>query len=197
MHDQKLFTDIDIYNIQLFICKLDMRFNDPIHGPGDDSLRKLFLGQRGLTPLCNLLKRKAYLKQIDVVKLGIRYKHYVRPEYQGQEVFGVPPEKIGIGHLEGWGAGRVHLMRPDELILLESGRRRLRLKRYITDMMLWGYVDPITGLNTSASEEEKYMSGDEEKKRNGWTDYWNVESSDEGKGDGGDEDISEGEEGSS
>lgn len=153
MHNQTLFTDIDLYNIQLFICKLDMRFNDPIDGPGDESMRKLFLGQRGLTPLAHLLKRTQFLEMIDVIKLAVRYSYRVRPEHRGFEVFGIPPEEIGIGHLEGWGSGRVHLMRPDELVMRESIRRRLGLKYHIMEMMLWGYVDPTSGKNIEVTDE--------------------------------------------
>lgn len=161
MHNQKMFTDIDLYNIQFFIVKLDMRFNDPIDGPGDDGLRKLFLGQRGLTPLCSLLKRKAFLDVMDVVVLGVRYAYFVRPEHRGMEIFGVPPEEIGVGHTEGWGAGRVHLARPDELMMRESVRRQLGLKNHIMEMMLWGYIDPITGKDIPLTEEEMYMSDGE------------------------------------
>ena len=182
IHDPKLFTDIDLYNIQLFIVKLDMRFNDPVDGPGTEDLRKLFLGQRSLTPLYLLLKRKAFVEVVDVVKLAVRYSYEVRPEHHNMPIFGVPPEEIGIGHLEGWGKGRIHLMRPDELVIRESVRRQLRLKNYITEMMTWGYVDPITGKNIAVTEEEMYMSDDEKKgKGKGevgqWSDYWEFEGS--------------------
>ena len=161
MHNIKLFTDFDLYNIQFFIVKLDMRFNDPIDGPGDDSMRRLFLGQRGLTPLCRLLKRTAYTEIIDVVQLAIRYAYQTRPEHRGMEMFGVPAEEIGIMHTEGWGAGQVHLMRPDELMMMESVRRQMGLKNHIMNMMVWGYVDPITGRDIPVSEEEMYMSDEE------------------------------------
>jgi hypothetical protein len=180
MHNVKLFTDMDLYNIQLFIVKLDMRFNDPIDGPGTDGLRKLFLGQRGLTPLCNLLKRKAYLEIIEIVRLGIRYAYQPRPEHRGMEMFGVPPEEIGVMHTEGWGMGRVHLIRPDELVMRESVRRQMGLKNYIMNMMIWGYVDPITGRNIPVSEEEMYMSDEELKPRDlEFSDYFDIEKDDE------------------
>jgi hypothetical protein len=187
MHNRDFITDMDLYNFQLFIVKLDMRFNDPIDGPGDEGMRKLFLGQRGLTPLCKLLKRKAFLSSMDIVRLGIRYAYEVRPEHRGMEIFGVPPEEIGVGHLEGWGAGRVHLMRPDELMMRESVRRQLGLKNHIMEMMLWGYVDPITGKNVPVTAEEIHMSDDEEKPRGGFSDYYDFE----GDSDGPKEDFDE------
>jgi hypothetical protein len=162
-HAEEFIRDTDLFNWQLFIVKLDMRFNDPIDGPGDDGMRKLLLGQKGLTTLWKLLKRKAYFSTLDVVKLMVRYRYSPRPQHVHLPLFGIPPEKIGIEHLEGWGKGRVHLMRPDELVIKESVRRSLGLKHHIMEMMLWGYVDPITGRDTPATEEEKYISDDEEK----------------------------------
>lgn len=167
-----LIKDMDLFNWQLFIVKLDMRCNDPVDGPGHDGLRKLFLGQKGLTPLWNLLKRKAFIDTLDVVKVMVRYSYRVRPQHVNLPLFGVPPEEIGIVHLEGWGKGRVHLMRPDELVVHESVRRGLELKNYILEMVLWGYVDLVTGLDTPATEDEKYMSDDEEKPVDPyWCDY--------------------------
>jgi hypothetical protein len=65
----------------------------------------------------------------------------------------------------------VHLLRPDELVIREAVRRQLDLKNHIMIMMLWGYLDPITGKDTPATEEEKYMSEDEEQPKWGWNDY--------------------------
>ena len=168
----KFFTDWDMYHMQMFMIKLDMRFNDPIDGPGDDTLRQLFLGQRGLTPLCKLLKRTAYTDPVDVIKMGIRYRYPVRRAHRGMPMWDIPPIEIGIGHLEGWGAGRIHLRRPDELVIMESVSRNLDLKNHIMEMMLWGYVDPVTGQDIPMTEEEKYMSDDEDGPREpNWNDY--------------------------
>ena len=170
--NEGIIEDKDLFNWQLFIVKLDMRFNDPIDGPGDDGMRKLFLGQRGLTPLWKLLRRKAYFSTLDVVKLMVRYRYYARPAHLHLPLFGIPPEEIGIEHLEGWGRGSAHLERPDELVIEESIRRGLGLKHHIMEMMLWGYIDPVTGLDTPATDEEKYLSDDEEKLVDSyWCDY--------------------------
>ena len=171
MHS-KYFSAYDLYNIQFFIVKLDMRFNDPIDGPGDDYLRKLFLGQRGLTPLRNALKRTTFLSQEECIEAAIRYDY--KPYWRGRPmpVFGVPAHEVGIGHLEGWGKGIVHLIRPDELVIREAVRRQLDLKNHLLGMMLWGYIDPLTGEKTPPTEEEKYMSDDEDRPwQLGWSDY--------------------------
>jgi hypothetical protein len=143
MHSS-FFTDLDLYHSQMFIVKLDKRFNYPIDEPGISALRNFFFGQRGLTPLLNLLKRTQFLKLIDIVQLVVRYDYKPNPEHRHYSIWGIPPFEIGIGHLEGWGQGRVHLMRPDELVIREAVRRRLDPKNHIMGMLLWGYVDPVT-----------------------------------------------------
>jgi hypothetical protein len=172
MHNTTFFTALDLYHIQMFIVKLDMRFNDPVDGPASDVLRKLFLGQHSLTPLRNCLKRTEFTSLVEIVKLAVRYEYTPAPRHRHLSIWGISPHEIGIGHLEGWGKGRVHLMRPDELVMREAVRRQLGLKNYIMSMMLWGYVDPVTGKNTPPTVDEKYMSDDEEKRPPvGWSDY--------------------------
>lgn len=161
MHAHKYFTAWDLYNIQMFIIKLDLRFNDPNKGAGDDTLRKLMLGQRGLTPLRDLLKRTRFTEYLECLRLLVRYRYTPARQDRHLSIFDVPPHEIGIGHLEGWGKGRVHLMRPDELVVREALRRKLDLKNHLLLMMLWGYIDPKTGKNTPPTEEEMYMSEDE------------------------------------
>lgn len=172
------FTDKDIFNMQMFFVKLDMRFNNPYSGPGTDKLRRVMLGQRGLTPLRNLLKRKIGRTEIEVVKIGIRYAHHVDPKHRGMPIFDIPPEEIGIGHLEGWGKGTVHLFRPDELVMREAVRRRLNLKAHIMGMMIWGYINPRTGKNIEVTDEEKYISESESEhdEYEAWNDEWQTDS---------------------
>ncbi|KAL3422907.1 hypothetical protein PVAG01_04654 [Phlyctema vagabunda] len=161
MNNPHFMTDEDLWNLQHFIVKLDMRFNDPIDGTGADILRKLLLGQRGLTPLCKALKRTAFTSRVETMKASIRYSYNPRPEHRNMPIWDIPPQEIGIGHLEGWGKGRIHLMRIDELVTREATRRALDFKNWIMPMMVWGYIDTVTGANTPATDEEKYMSDDD------------------------------------
>lgn len=110
-HNSNFWTDVDLYNIQFFCVKLEMRFNDPVDGPGDDGLRRLLLGQRGLSPLWRALRREGLKTPLELAQMAIRYC-YVRPrEHRDQPIFGIPWEEVGMGHLEGWGKGRIHLYR--------------------------------------------------------------------------------------
>lgn len=161
MHNEKYWTDSDLYNIQMLVLKLDMRFNDPIEGPCDDGLRKLMLGQRGLTPLCQLLKRTRFTDPLEVLEACLRYSYWPRPEHRRLPILGVPANEVGRGHLEGWGVGKVHLYRPDELVMRESCRRNMNLKSHIYTMIAWGYVDAVTGENIKVTREEMYMSDED------------------------------------
>ncbi|KAI9647733.1 hypothetical protein NHQ30_004119 [Ciborinia camelliae] len=163
IHNREFFTDQDLFNIQHFIVKLDMRFNDPTDGPGTDMLRKLMLGQRGLTPLCRLLARTGFTDLYELQSYIVRYTYdpIMRADDVTEGMFDVPYEEIGRGHLEGWGKGEKHLMRIDELVMREATRRELGFKEHIAMMFLWGYVDPITGENLQPSEQECYMSDGE------------------------------------
>ncbi|APA05845.1 hypothetical protein SS1G_01770 [Sclerotinia sclerotiorum 1980 UF-70] len=163
IHNREFFTDQDLYNIQHFIVKLDMRFNDPTDGPGSDMLRKLMLGQRGLSPLWRLLTRTGFRDLYELYAYSVRYSYnpFIQPEDLQEGMFGVPAEEIGRAHLEGWGKGSMHLMRIDELVMREATRRELGLKEHVIMMFLWGYVDPLTGENLSPCSEELYMSDGE------------------------------------
>lgn len=162
MHNEKYWTDNDLFNLQMLFVKLDMRFNDPLEGPGDDGLRKLMLGQRGLTPLCHLLKRTRFTDTLEALEACVRYSYWPRPEHRDLPILGVPANEVGRGHLEGWGVGQVHLYRMDELVMRESCRRNMDLKSHIITMIVWGYVDADTKENIKVTKEEMYMSDDDD-----------------------------------
>jgi hypothetical protein len=165
MQDERYWTDNDLFNLQLFIMKLDMMLCHPMAGAGDHHLRDLMLGQRSLGPLHRLLKREQYKDAMEVLEASVRYR-YNRPDlinrHPGQALFGVPWDQVGTGHLEGWGIGVAHLYRLDELVIRESFRRKLALEKHIQNMFLWGYVDHKTGENIEVTDEEMYMSDDED-----------------------------------
>ncbi|KFY68372.1 hypothetical protein V498_10655 [Pseudogymnoascus sp. VKM F-4517 (FW-2822)] len=165
VHNETWWTDTDCWNAQAWVLKLGMRFNEPITGVGDDGLVRVMLGQRGLTPLWRLLTRQGFKTGVEVLRAAVRYCYEVRAENTGMSIFGVPPGEIGKLHLEGWGEGKIHLFRIDELVMRESVRRRLRLDDHLLYMMLWGHVDPVTGRDIKPSDEEMYMSDTEDEER--------------------------------
>ncbi|KFY06382.1 hypothetical protein V491_08667 [Pseudogymnoascus sp. VKM F-3775] len=165
LHNETWWTDVDCWNAQAWVLKLGMRFNEPLTGIGDDGLVRVMLGQRGLTPLWHLLRRTGFKTAVEVLRASVRYCYEVRPENSGMSIFGVPPNEIGKLHLEGWGKGKIHLFRIDELVMRESVRRRLRLDDHLLYMMLWGHVDPMTGRDIKPSNEEMYMSDTDDEER--------------------------------
>ncbi|PTB42107.1 hypothetical protein M441DRAFT_136311 [Trichoderma asperellum CBS 433.97] len=163
-----LFKDVDLYNIQMFIIKLGMLFNDPVYGPCKYDLVQLMLGQKGLYKLWQLLTRKKFNKLSEIIELKLRYDFnffseggYWLENMLGQ-IQGIPFREIGQQHKEGWGAGRAHLLRPDEVIPIEAVRRGLCLDEHLSQMMIWGYFDWKTGENIVPSMEEMYIEDEDD-----------------------------------
>ncbi|CAI6100258.1 unnamed protein product [Clonostachys chloroleuca] len=167
MHNKEIWTDIDLYNAQLFFVKLGMHFNDPVYGPNTLELLHLMMGQRGLYPLWQLLMRKRFTTLPEILQLKVQYDMQMPPDhwghdYYGREIHDVPFHEVGTGHYEGWGKGSTHLQRLDELVPLEAVLRGLELDKHLPHMILWGYFDWKTGENLVPTEEEMYIP-DEEK----------------------------------
>ncbi|PNH41410.1 hypothetical protein VD0004_g5708 [Verticillium dahliae] len=142
--NEALWTHADLHNIQFFLTKLGMHFQDPVWAdPFMNTLVKLLLGQRTLYKLWLILTRRGLTELRDIVKLKVRYDYLpVHEQYRralfGEKVFGVPAHEVGVLHLEAWGRGTGHLQRPDELIRTEAARRGLDIDRHIIYMILWG-----------------------------------------------------------
>lgn len=159
------FTRLDLYRSAVFLVKLLMRTNDPLYGPDHGVLMELMLGQRGLTPLWQLLRGKAYTTHAELTRAKIRYD--VRPtpaeREAGLPVLGVPVGEMGRGHLEGWGrgGGKEHLLRPDELVARECARRGVEAHDCVESMAVYGHVDIAAAEDLAPDLEELYMSDEE------------------------------------
>lgn len=167
MKNTRFWTNVDLYNVQMFCVKLDQLFNDPIRGPGSECMTKLMLGQRGLFPLWQLLYRKKFTSVPELVELKVRYDYKLRRQHANMvnhdiTAFGTPMDQVGRGHLEGWGVGRRHLYRPDELVMAESTRRQLNLEDHLEGMAFWGHVDWKSGRPIVPSEKEMYLDEEDE-----------------------------------
>ncbi|KFA54757.1 hypothetical protein S40293_00786 [Stachybotrys chartarum IBT 40293] len=166
LRSEDVWSDNDLYNAQLFFFKLSLMFNDPIYGPGSSDLLHLFMGQKGLHPLWELLMRKRFTTLLECLQLKVKYDFRRSPLHPdnapGATVHGVPANLVGRGHYESWGRGTQHLMRPDELVPVEAVRRRLQLKKHFKYMILWGYFDWKTGENLIPTDEEMYILNEDE-----------------------------------
>lgn len=158
-----IFTDEDLYRARLFFIKLYLLFTDPVFGPKTTAMAKLFLGQKSFTPLWQFLRRKKYTTEQELVEMKTRYD--VRPTLlqilEGHPINGVPPNEMGMIHVEGWGRGVRHLLRPDEMVSWEVYKRGLALHLRTERMMLYGHVDLNTGKPLVPTLDELYMSDDE------------------------------------
>ncbi|KAH7008282.1 hypothetical protein EDB80DRAFT_515453, partial [Ilyonectria destructans] len=166
LHSQEIWTERDLFNAQFFLVKLGMHFIDPVFGPASTELVNLMMGQKGLYPLWQLLMCKKYTDLSDFLELKVRYDYQIARTHWARnlantEVFGVPCHEVGVVHCEGWGEGIRHLARPDELIPMEAVTRGLELDKHLMDMVIWGYIDFNTGENLVPTEEEMYISDDE------------------------------------
>ncbi|KAM0251979.1 hypothetical protein ACHAP5_001304 [Fusarium lateritium] len=170
LRNQDYWTEDHLYNVQFFLVKLSMAFTHPYFRPHNINMVRLMMGQKGLFPLWQLLMRQKYTTIQEIMTLKTRYdlrlSHAIWNGMQKNKsttVYGVPIREIGQGHLEGWGKGLRHLGRPDELIPVEAVVRNLHLDDHITQMMVWGYIDFETGENIVPTEEDIYISDEEEK----------------------------------
>ncbi|KAK4213360.1 hypothetical protein QBC37DRAFT_286138, partial [Rhypophila decipiens] len=163
MRSEDLITSVDLCLLHMFLVKTMLAFNDPIYGPESSALVELMLGQRSLSALWAMLRRKRYTTRLEIRRLKVAYDIEPTPEEQmrGEPVYGVPVHEMGLKHLEGWGIGNEHLLRPDELIFIESARRQLDFEPYAEKMMFYGHIDWETGAQAVPSLEEMYMSDDE------------------------------------
>ncbi|KAH7166008.1 hypothetical protein EDB81DRAFT_611702, partial [Dactylonectria macrodidyma] len=163
LRSPELWSERDLYNAQFFFVKLGMHCIDPVFGPAETELVDIMLGQKGLYPLWQLLMCKKYTKLHEFRDLKVRYDYEI-PHGQWDDrriYYGVPCPEVGVGHLEGWGKGIRHLLRPNELIPIEAVARGLELDEHLMDMVIWGYIDFSTGENLVPTEDEIYISDDE------------------------------------
>ncbi|KAK4142265.1 uncharacterized protein C8A04DRAFT_13379 [Dichotomopilus funicola] len=163
LNNPDFFTDEDLYIAQMFMVKLVLAFNHPTFGPQSSMLMRLMLGQRGLSPLWALLRNKKYRSAAEIRQLKLRYD-VGAAQIQDENLVamtGHELDRLGTLHLEGWGVGKDHLMRLDELIPLECARRQLGYDQCVEEMMIYGHVDFDTGNSLVPSLDEMYMSDDE------------------------------------
>ncbi|ORY71292.1 uncharacterized protein BCR38DRAFT_310932, partial [Pseudomassariella vexata] len=171
IQDKNIFTDVDLWNMQHFLCKLALRFNDPVYGPESCDVVTLFMSQKSLLPLWELLFGHKYYSVHSFLQLKIRtdlgHKWHLPDgsDWQGPDknlILGVPAREVGQLYL---GTDGKKLVRPASLIATESARRQLHLEDHILNMFLWGFVDLRTGNNLGPTEQEIFMKDEDRKNR--------------------------------
>ncbi|KAL5594753.1 hypothetical protein BROUX41_001667 [Berkeleyomyces rouxiae] len=157
--NRQLWTDNDLYHVQMFLVKLPLMFQDPVYGPHTDAFAKFLMGQRGLFDVWAVLFRLKYTTLQGIMEARVRYNYTLSPTQRRLgaarvKVWGVPYDEVGRRHLEGWGEGAVHLMRIDEVLPWESARRGLALHQHLEAFLIWGSFCWRTGRNLIPSAAE-------------------------------------------
>ena len=169
LRNKELWRDRDLYNVQLLTIKLGLHCNDPVWGPCSYELVHLCLAQKGLYTLWQVLMRKKFTTISEFMEAKVRHDFDIPDEAAHLDAleiearYGVPVQDIAKGHLEGWGKGTLHLVRPDELVAFEAVDRGLELDKHLRYMIFWGYFDWITGENLVPTEEDMYIADAETK----------------------------------
>ena len=111
----------DLWRAAHLFMKLEMACADPLESRGERALPRLFLGLRHLTQVRNLLRGD--YGWWDVAMRKVWYDYVPAPENRAVPIFGIPPQLVGRGCMEGWGTGNSRLLRVDELVMMEMLRR--------------------------------------------------------------------------
>ena len=144
IHNREFWTDEDLYLATMFFLKLDLRFTHPITGNGEHGMRNMLLGQRSLSTLLRVLKRQEMLSQLDLLRMIVEWNYRPALHHARMSILGVPHDKIGKLHYEGWGKTRHLFIRIDQLVMREAIRRGLNLQEHYMDMIIYGYVNRTT-----------------------------------------------------
>ncbi|KAF1954173.1 hypothetical protein CC80DRAFT_383937, partial [Byssothecium circinans] len=147
LSDRKIWPDDDIYLFHLLLVKLDMRFSDPVCGNGMCALSHMFLTQKSLTTLHDVLTGKLELDYDEATDMMIRT--YAQEDLDVDEHTwldnefenGVPFEKWGILCKEGWALDGARLDPAVDLVIMEGIERGLQPQQYLIDFVQYGFVE--------------------------------------------------------
>ena len=191
IHNERLFTEMDLYFAMCVLVRLDMLMNDPVGTEKRDGGRRMVLAQRSLSTLMLVLRGEVWKTKMDVLREWVKWKYDPnerdRREVGEEGIFGIPVEECGQLKKQYWGNTRMldvmkkrmqangeegdplWLLRPDQLIVREAVRRGLRFRGHVLKCMLYGFVDPRTlggvdweGEGRSTARREKGLEGHRE-----------------------------------
>lgn len=146
LRNRRFWTDEDLYLATLFFIKLDLCFTHPVTGNGEVGLRKMLLGQRSLSTLLSVLKRRQLLNQSELMCMLVKWDFHLTEQQREEKktLWGVPQYKAGQLSLEGWVMTGQKLSQVDELVMREAIKRGLHIHEKYMDMILYGYVHKPT-----------------------------------------------------
>jgi len=166
IHNQAYFSKRTLAVLTMFFIKLDMFFTDPINYTGGEHVvRECLLAEHSLTTMWNWLRGADGTTRLDALRMWVKHS-YKRPPRPGPEtketqkilderaqlpIMNIPANMVGRWGYELRGKGDQRLIRPDELVLRESVRRKMDLQKQWLRMVRWGFV----GLDLETMPEVK------------------------------------------
>ncbi|KAL4864190.1 hypothetical protein BDV12DRAFT_189116 [Aspergillus spectabilis] len=131
VQNKNLWTDLDLFMAIFFIVRIDM-FVKIQRKCASGGQRRLIMAQPSLTFCLDVVTGTAIRDNMEYLSALVRWRYNPRPEElaSGEPIFGVPISDIGSLQYEGYGSGRStgrKLRRPDDLILREAVRRKLKM----------------------------------------------------------------------
>lgn len=168
IHNRRFWTDEDLYLATLFFIKVDLCFTHPVTGTGEVGMRKMVLGQRSLSTLLLVLKRRQLLNQSELMCMLVKWDFHLtaRQREEKKTLWGVPQYKAGGLSLEGWVVTGQKLKQVDELVMREAIKRRLRVHENYMDMVLYGYVHVPTFEDVWHAPESSASPSEEDQSEN-------------------------------
>ncbi|KAK7189003.1 uncharacterized protein CC84DRAFT_1260016 [Paraphaeosphaeria sporulosa] len=154
--DNTIWTNQDLYFFHLFLMKLDMHFNHPVHNHGFIDLSHMLLTQKTLSTLHNVLVGQQTLDYDDLTDMLIRTYHEedldldTNPWLADPEEHGVVADNMGTLSREGWIFEGESMHSPVDLVRIEAIDRGLDIQEYLIDFMMYGYIDPDRKQNVAA-----------------------------------------------
>ncbi|GAB7342783.1 hypothetical protein MBLNU457_g0921t1 [Dothideomycetes sp. NU457] len=155
IHNQAYFSNRTLAVLTMFFIKLDMFFTDPINYTGGEHMvRECLLAEHSLTTMWNWLRGADGTTRLDALRMWVKHS-YKRPPRPGPEtketqkilderaqlpILNIPANMVGRWGYELRGKGDQRLIRPDELVLRESVRRKMDLQKQWLRMVRWGFV---------------------------------------------------------
>jgi hypothetical protein len=147
LSDRKVWTNQDIILFHLFLVKLDMRFSDPVVGNGACALSHMFLTQKSLTMLHDVLTGKFELDYDEVTDIMIRtYEQQdldldTHTWLDNEDDNGVPEQEWGLMCKEGFHVNGNRLEPAVDMIIMEGIERGLHPEQYLLDFVTYGFVE--------------------------------------------------------
>lgn len=144
IQNRHVWSNLEIFYGIFILAHIESRFTKNVSNTPREGVRRLLMGQKGLTLLRDALKGTALSTHYDMLREYIRWKYVPTPDETNMFIFGMPAGEHGLLQYEYYGrtGSKVKLQRPDDLLLRESVRRQLDMQNMYAWFYLQSEIDP-------------------------------------------------------